>query len=152
MLPKADLLGANASGADHVSPASRRRSAQEPEDAARDAISDRACASSSMLSPSIPVGADEMVGGLGFIPAVLFGTEVLPEGYPFVPVELTLATNIFLHGSLFHLIGNMLFLWVFGDNVEDAMGHLAFRRCSSCSAAPPRASPMPSSRPDPTAP
>ena len=73
-----------------------------------------------------PLGEDEMVGGLAFIPSVLFGTEVLPDGYPFVPVELTLATNIFLHGSLFHLIGNMLFLWVFGDNVEDAMGHLRF--------------------------
>jgi len=73
-----------------------------------------------------PLGEDAVVGGLGFIPSVLFGTEVLPEGFPFVPVELTLATNIFLHGSLFHLIGNMLFLWVFGDNVEDAMGHLRF--------------------------
>jgi membrane associated rhomboid family serine protease len=73
-----------------------------------------------------PVGADEMVGGLGFIPSILFGTEVLPAGYPFVPVPLTLATNIVLHGSLLHLLGNMLFLWVFGDNVEDAMGHLRF--------------------------
>jgi membrane associated rhomboid family serine protease len=73
-----------------------------------------------------PLGADATVAGLGFIPSVLFGTEVLPEGYPFVPAPLTLATNIFLHGSLFHLIGNMLFLWVFGDNVEDAMGHLRF--------------------------
>jgi len=73
-----------------------------------------------------PPGADAMVGGLGLIPSVLFGTEVLPEGYPFVPVPLTLATSIFLHGSLFHLIGNMLFLWVFGDNVEDAMGHWRF--------------------------
>jgi membrane associated rhomboid family serine protease len=73
-----------------------------------------------------PLGADAMVGGLGLIPSVLFGTEVLPEGFPFVPVELTLATNVFLHMSLFHLIGNMLFLWVFGDNVEDAMGHLRF--------------------------
>jgi len=73
-----------------------------------------------------PLSADAMVGGLALIPSVLFGTEVLPEGFPFVPVELTLATNIFLHGSLLHLIGNMLFLWVFGDNVEDAMGHLRF--------------------------
>ena len=73
-----------------------------------------------------PISADAMVAGLGLIPAVLFGTEILPEGFPFVPVELTLATNIFLHGSLFHLIGNMLFLWVFGDNVEDAMGHWRF--------------------------
>ncbi|WP_210485354.1 rhomboid family intramembrane serine protease [Microvirga antarctica] len=73
-----------------------------------------------------PLGPDAMVAGLGLIPAVLLGTEVLPQGYPFVPVELTLATNIFLHGTLFHLVGNLLFLWVFGDNVEDAMGHLRF--------------------------
>jgi membrane associated rhomboid family serine protease len=71
-------------------------------------------------------GPDAMVGSFGLIPAVLFGTEVLPEGFPYVPAWATLATNIFLHGSWFHLIGNMLFLWVFGDNVEDAMGHLRF--------------------------
>lgn len=68
----------------------------------------------------------ELAAGLGLIPAVLFGFDTLPEGYPFVPVWMTLVTNIFLHGSWFHLIGNMLFLWVFGDNVEDAMGHLRF--------------------------
>ncbi len=71
-------------------------------------------------------GPDAMIGSFGLIPSVLFGTEVLPEGFPLVPVQLTLVTNIFLHGSLFHLIGNMLFLWVFGDNVEDAMGHFRF--------------------------
>ena len=77
-------------------------------------------------------------GGFGLIPAVLFGAEILPEGFPFVPVTLTLATNIFLHGSLLHLVGNMLFLWVFGDNVEDAMGHLRFL-VFFLSAEPPRA-------------
>lgn len=73
-----------------------------------------------------PLSPDQMVGGLGLIPSVLFGYETLPEGYPFVPVWMTLLTNVFLHGSWFHLVGNMLFLWVFGDNVEDAMGHLRF--------------------------
>jgi membrane associated rhomboid family serine protease len=73
-----------------------------------------------------PIGSDWVVAGFGLIPAVLFGTEALPDGLPFVPAELTLATSIFLHGSLFHLLGNMLFLWVFGDNVEDAMGHGRF--------------------------
>lgn len=73
-----------------------------------------------------PLSADEMVGGLGLIPSVLFGFETLPPGYPYVPTWMTLLTNIFLHGSWLHLIGNMLFLWVFGDNVEDAMGHLRF--------------------------
>lgn len=43
-----------------------------------------------------------------------------------VPESYTLLTYMFLHGDPFHLIGNMLFLWVFGDNIEDAMGHLKF--------------------------
>jgi membrane associated rhomboid family serine protease len=38
----------------------------------------------------------------------------------------TLVTYMFLHGGVLHLGGNMLFLWVFGDNVEDAMGHMKF--------------------------
>ncbi|MGD2200712.1 MAG: rhomboid family intramembrane serine protease [Candidatus Bathyarchaeota archaeon] len=38
----------------------------------------------------------------------------------------TLITNIFLHGSWPHLIGNMLFLWIFGDNIEDCCGHLRY--------------------------
>ena len=73
-----------------------------------------------------PIGADWVVAGFGLIPAVFFGTDALPDGLPFVPVWATLVTRLFLHGSLFHLVGNMLFLWVFGDNVEDAMGHVRF--------------------------
>jgi membrane associated rhomboid family serine protease len=73
-----------------------------------------------------PVGEDWVVAGFGLIPAVFFGTEALPDGLPFVPVWMTLVTSLFIHGSLFHLLGNMLFLWVFGDNVEDAMGHVRF--------------------------
>jgi membrane associated rhomboid family serine protease len=74
----------------------------------------------------LPIGEQWIVAGFGLIPAVLFGTEALPEGLPFVPTPMTLVTSLFLHGSLLHLLGNMLFLWVFGDNVEDAMGHLRF--------------------------
>ncbi len=43
-----------------------------------------------------------------------------------VPVYVTLLTSMFLHGGLLHLASNMLFLWVFGDNVEDRMGRGAF--------------------------
>lgn len=42
------------------------------------------------------------------------------------PIILTLITSMFMHGGLLHLGGNMLYLWIFGDNVEDAMGHLRF--------------------------
>lgn len=40
-----------------------------------------------------------------------------------IPVFLTLFTSMFLHGGWAHLLGNMLFLWIFGDNLEDEMGH-----------------------------
>src|SRR5690606_1460731 len=43
-----------------------------------------------------------------------------------VPEWMTLITYQFLHGGVLHLLSNMLFLWVFGDNVEDAVGHLRF--------------------------
>ena len=43
-----------------------------------------------------------------------------------VPQYWTVLTSMFMHGGWFHLIGNMLFLWVFGNNIEDAMGHAKF--------------------------
>jgi membrane associated rhomboid family serine protease len=73
-----------------------------------------------------PIGPEWVIAGLGVIPSVLFGTAALPDGLPLVPEPLTLITSLFLHGSLLHLFGNLLFLWVFGDNVEDAMGHGRF--------------------------
>ncbi len=67
-----------------------------------------------------------LIYGLGLIPAILVGDLHLnPELYLVAPVA-TLATYMFLHGGLLHLAGNMLFLWVFGDNIEDAMGHRRF--------------------------
>ncbi len=64
--------------------------------------------------------------GLGTIPAVLFGTRELSPGLILIPETLTMVTSLFLHGGWMHLIFNMLFLWVFGDNVEDAMGHFRY--------------------------
>ena len=58
----------------------------------------------------------------GLIPSVLFEEAALPEGYKIVPAWATLVTSLFLHGGFLHLAGNMLFLWVFGDNVEDDLG------------------------------
>src|SRR4051794_1668269 len=42
------------------------------------------------------------------------------------PVWVTIFTSMFMHGGWLHIGGNMLFLWIFGDNVEDAMGHVRF--------------------------
>jgi membrane associated rhomboid family serine protease len=62
----------------------------------------------------------------GAIPSVVFGSRALPPEIAQVPPSVTLLTSMFLHGGLMHLVGNMLFLWVLGDNVEDALGHLRF--------------------------
>ena len=66
------------------------------------------------------------VMGFGYIPAVAFDYAVLPAEYSLVPATATYVTYSFLHGDILHLGGNMLFLWVFGDNVEDALGHWRF--------------------------
>jgi membrane associated rhomboid family serine protease len=64
--------------------------------------------------------------GYGFISAVFGGQGQLAAWAERVPSVLTLITSLFLHGDWLHLAGNMLFLWVFGDNIEDAMGHWRF--------------------------
>ena len=72
---------------------------------------------------------EENLSAFAAIPAELMGQGLGDETImsPFmVPERFTLITYMFLHGSWIHLLGNMLFLWVFGDNVEDAMGHLRF--------------------------
>ncbi|MGE0371267.1 MAG: rhomboid family intramembrane serine protease [Gammaproteobacteria bacterium] len=73
-----------------------------------------------------PAGFERSVFGLGLIPAVFYGTASLPSGLELVPPGLTLFTSMFLHGGWMHLIGNMLYLWIFGNNIEDAMGHARF--------------------------
>src|SRR5262249_33019768 len=61
----------------------------------------------------------------GAIPAaVSSGHPVLRDQSPFP--YLTLLTSMFLHGGILHLLGNMLYLWIFGDNVEDRMGPVRF--------------------------
>jgi membrane associated rhomboid family serine protease len=64
--------------------------------------------------------------GFGFIPALWFEGKELAPGLAVVPMPLTIVTSMFLHGGFMHLAGNMLYLWIFGNNVEDAMGHLRF--------------------------
>ena len=70
--------------------------------------------------------ADRIGVGLGMIPSVFWGIRVLPLDLHLIDPMWTLLTYMFIHGGWMHLIGNMIFLWVFGDNVEDAMGHARF--------------------------
>jgi membrane associated rhomboid family serine protease len=78
----------------------------------------------------VAMGSPEVLGSFAVVPGELLtaGTSLVPHARDAVPVpeRLTLLTYMFLHGDWIHLIGNMLFLWVFGDNVEDAMGHARF--------------------------
>ncbi|MFO7760448.1 MAG: rhomboid family intramembrane serine protease [Thermodesulfobacteriota bacterium] len=85
------------------------------------------CALAFFWELSLPLQAkQEMIYGLGVIPAVLIGNKALPPEIQTVPPALTVLTSMFLHIGLMHLIGNMLYLWIFGNNVEDAMGHGRF--------------------------
>lgn len=69
---------------------------------------------------------DVMVLGLGYIPSVAHDLNVLSDELVIVPTWLTYVSYSFVHGGFLHLAGNMAFLWIFSDNVEDAMGHTKF--------------------------
>jgi len=71
-------------------------------------------------------GFEMAVYRLGVIPAALLGDKTLPPELAMVPPTLTVFTSMFMHGGWMHLIGNMLYLWIFGNNIEDAMGHVRF--------------------------
>lgn len=58
----------------------------------------------------------------GVTPAVLLGGGTLPPEIARIPTLLTIFTSMFMHGGFMHLGGNMLYLWIFGDNVEDSIG------------------------------
>jgi rhomboid family protein len=73
-----------------------------------------------------PVGTEQVMYAFGVIPAVLTGREALPAQLALLPAPLTILTSMFMHGGFLHLAGNMLYLWIFGNNVEDAMGHVRF--------------------------
>ena len=84
----------------------------------------------------------------GLVPAVLLRQAELPADVTVVPPVLTLLTSMFMHGGWMHLIGNMLYLWIFGDNVEDSMGHgrfVVFYVLCGIAAALAQALPDPSS-------
>jgi membrane associated rhomboid family serine protease len=65
----------------------------------------------------------EMVYHFGLTPGALFGDVGIPGA---LTPSLTLISYMFLHSDIVHILGNMIFLWVFGDNVEEAMGRLRF--------------------------
>lgn len=75
---------------------------------------------------SLGSGMERAVYALGVIPATLLHDQRLPPELALIPPAATIFTSMFLHGGWMHLLGNMLYLWIFGNNVEDAMGHVRF--------------------------
>ncbi len=71
-------------------------------------------------------GASASVYSYGLVPAVFFDVRDLAPHLQVLPEWSGIVTYAFLHGDFMHLLGNMLFLWVFGDNVEDAVGHIGY--------------------------
>lgn len=71
-----------------------------------------------------PQEAVQFIHLYGLIPLEISGGDLLVP-HP-VPLYATVFTSMFVHGGLFHLGGNMLYLWIFGDNVEDRIGRLKF--------------------------
>ncbi len=70
---------------------------------------------------------ESFIASFAVIPGELLGREMPGAGQSVaLPENLTLLSYMFFHGDVMHLLGNMVFLWVFGDNVEDAMGHARF--------------------------
>jgi membrane associated rhomboid family serine protease len=80
-----------------------------------------------LLQLSLDARASQQAAlSFGLIPAVLTGEAELRPDLAVIPAWLTIVTSMFMHGGFGHLLSNMLFLGIFGDNVEDAMGHRRF--------------------------
>ena len=68
----------------------------------------------------------ELFYSYGLIPSVLMGHNQLPMDLYAVPALATIFTSMFMHGGFMHLIGNMLYMWIFADNIEDNLGITKF--------------------------
>jgi len=68
----------------------------------------------------------ELFYSYGLIPSVLMGKNQLPLDLYAIPSWLTIFSSMFMHGGFMHLIGNMLYMWIFADNIEDNLGPSKF--------------------------
>jgi membrane associated rhomboid family serine protease len=86
-----------------------------------------ACVAAFLWLVTLPPGEiDWAIASLGAVPLVIRGEATVAPYVSGLPSQASLLTSLFLHAGLLHLGGNMLYLWVFGNNVEDRLGHLRF--------------------------
>jgi len=71
-------------------------------------------------------GFNVLIAQFGLIPHDLTRAIAGTPQYPLSANLLTIFTSMFLHADLFHIIGNLWFLWIFGDNIEDSVGHFPY--------------------------
>lgn len=69
-----------------------------------------------------PLGIEKIAYYFGAIPQNLLSFNIIQSVHPI----LSVFTSMFLHGGFLHLAGNMLYLWIFGNNIEDSLGHIRF--------------------------
>jgi len=79
---------------------------------------------SQLSSQSYKTG--ELFYSYGLIPSVLMNNNQLPADLYVIPAWITIFTSMFMHGGFMHLIGNMLYMWIFADNIEDNLGAFKF--------------------------
>ena len=72
---------------------------------------------------SLGLGEREAIMNFGLVPSAFLGNTF--QNGPITPL-FTVFTSMFMHGGFMHLGGNMLYLWIFGDNIEGALGHVRF--------------------------
>jgi hypothetical protein len=79
-----------------------------------------------LFQVSLGRSVDELVRAWGFLPGDFRAALADGQSDRIMAVSITIVTSMFLHGGWFHAIGNLLYLRVFGDNVEDRLGHAGF--------------------------
>jgi membrane associated rhomboid family serine protease len=75
---------------------------------------------------SLGEAVERLFFSAGVIPLEFARNQDIPPAAPGGVYYTTLLTSMFLHGGILHIAGNMLFLWIYGDNVEDRLGHGRF--------------------------
>ncbi|HAX77867.1 MAG TPA: rhomboid family intramembrane serine protease [Cyanobacteria bacterium UBA11372] len=73
-----------------------------------------------------PQQLQRFLSAAALVPCQLSATCPIPAGSQGIPEPMTLITSQFLHGGFLHIAGNMLFLWIFGNNIEDRLGHIKY--------------------------